>query len=137
MLGFPESKAKAIALIEAELGGAVPEGWTMEAFDDGFLDIEGAVFRDGSATAWFIFRCTDSNKNWFTNFIFAKKSIAYGNEVSKVRLHLGFFLDYTGFARGFVHAWLKDHPEVTSVVMAGHSLGGALATLCAVDVQYN
>lgn len=137
MLGFDLERGKAIALIEAELRGAAPDGWTMEAFNDGFLDIEGAIFRDGSTTAYIVFRCTDSTENWFTNFVFVKKSLAYGNKASKVRLHLGFFLDYTGYARGFIHSWLKDHPEVKGVVVAGHSLGGALATLCAVDLQYN
>jgi len=137
MTGFDLEREKVITLIEAELQGAAPGGWTMDAFDDGSLDIEGAIFRDGSATAYVIFRCTHSTENWFENFIFAKKSLAYGNKSSKIRLHLGFFLDYTGYVRGFIHAWLKDHPDVKSVVVGGHSLGGALATLCAVDLQYN
>lgn len=130
-------KATAILLIEAELAGKAPAGWDVQAFDDAPMNIEGAVFQNDPSTAWIVFRSTDSTENWIVNFVFAKKSIAYANQASKIRVHLGFLADYIGYARGFIHAWLADHPEVKNVFAAGHSLGGALATLCAVDLQYN
>ena len=30
-----------------------------------------------------------------------------------------------------------DHGYITKVLVSGHSLGGALASLCALDIQYN
>ncbi|NER00402.1 MAG: lipase family protein, partial [Cyanothece sp. SIO2G6] len=48
--------------------------------------------------------------------------------------------------RGFVKAYLSVRDAIhqhittqndTSVVVTGHSLGGAIATLCALDLQYN
>lgn len=82
------------------------------------------------------FRGTDTKADWRRNFLFCKKTIPYGNNASKIRVHAGFLSAYKcDSVRGRLHALMTR--EVTSVRVTGHSLGAAMAVLCAVDLQYN
>ena len=82
------------------------------------------------------FRGTDSLKDWKADFSFWKKTIAYGNHQSRIRVHHGFYGLYTQLGvRDRIMSEIV--PGVNRVLIAGHSLGAALAVLCAVDVQYN
>jgi predicted lipase len=58
-----------------------------------------------------------------------------GESSSNALMHRGFVSAYFS-VRSQIHEYLESHP-LTGIVAAGHSLGGALATLCAVDIQYN
>ncbi len=80
------------------------------------------------------FRGTDSKLNWIYNFCFAKKSIPYGNSASDIRVHCGFLESYKS-VRDKIHAQIPEHQ--CKIIVTGHSMGAALAVLCAVDLQYN
>lgn len=81
-----------------------------------------------------IFRGTDSGINWANNLIFCKKAIPYGNTDTKIRVHSGFLKSYIS-----VRDQIRTHipKDTCKIRITGHSLGAALAVLCAVDLQYN
>ena len=113
-----------------------------------------------------VFRGSENNKDWATNFqLFTKeqnwskekketfreemkavkKTVRadetlvypqeYGEPSRPVRMHEGFIKAYLSI-RDEIHEHAKSS-ETTQYRVTGHSLGGAIATLCAVDLQYN
>jgi triacylglycerol lipase len=130
---------QAIDLIIAEYTWDHASRFIANHFEDETTHTEGAIFTsmDINDTAWIVFRATDSVKNIVIDFLFPQLVIPYGNYDSKIMVHGGFLLSYIGYARGYIQSWLKDHGNIKRVVLIGHSLGAALATLCAVDIQYN
>jgi predicted lipase len=52
-----------------------------------------------------------------------------------IKVHYGFYTAYLS-VRKVIHDRIEsEHPE--KVIVTGHSLGGGLAVLCALDIQYN
>lgn len=107
-----------------------------KTFEDKKTGTEGYVGKVGDVfVAEFSGTDFDSKADRKTIFYFPKKSIPYNNSKSKIRIHSGFSNAYQS-VREFIHQRLKDS-GLKKVFLAGHSLGGAMATLCAVDIQYN
>lgn len=103
-----------------------------------------------------VFRGSDSERDWGINLncrqaaaeyfkqevvkeaILEEKRQVYpypGRSQSGAKMHQG-FVDAYASVRDAIHDVIQTHPA-TRVAVAGHSLGGAVATLCAVDLQYN
>lgn len=104
-----------------------------EIIEDKATDTECFIRKNGSEIL-IIFRGTDSGINWTNNFIFCKKTIPYGNVDTKIRVHSGFLKGYKS-VRNTIHD--KIPHDTCKIRITGHSLGAALAVLCAVDLQYN
>lgn len=117
-------------------------------------DTQCAILPEGSGIT-IVFRGSDSSFDWETNFdtqqeraefdqqIIREEIVAEQEQVypypqpssSNALMHRGFVRAYFSI-RDQIHEYVNNH-EITSVTTTGHSLGGALATLCAVDIQYN
>jgi predicted lipase len=82
------------------------------------------------------FRGSADIPNWITNFEFVP--IPY-EDVTDAFVHEGFYLAYKSVQdtlRSSVKALLEEHTDA-SVVVTGHSLGGALAVLASTDFIRN
>ncbi len=83
-----------------------------------------------------VFRGSDDGKDVLTNLNFCKQVPPYNNYSSKIRVH-------SGFLNVYKNENVRDNilqnitPEIKKIQITGHSLGAALAILCAVDIQYN
>jgi predicted lipase len=117
-------------------------------------DTECAILSEGT-TAIIVFRGSESSEDWETDLNTTleraqfeqrvvrelilepqEKTYPYaGSRSSGALMHRGFVTAYFA-VRDQIHDYVKNN-AVSSVVATGHSLGGALATLCAVDIQYN
>jgi predicted lipase len=73
-------------------------------------------------------------KDWIKNFLYFKKRIPYEGTNPKIKVH-----------GGFMDMYLKVREEVLleaefsskPLIVMGHSLGSALATLASLDIEYN
>jgi len=117
-------------------------------------DTQCAILTDGTA-ATIVFRGSKSAENWETDFDTTLERTQFDQKVirelivvpqekiypyassssSGALMHTGFVTAYFA-VRDQIHDYIRNS-AVSSVVATGHSLGGALATLCAVDIQYN
>ncbi|EKV02396.1 putative lipase [Leptolyngbya sp. PCC 7375] len=120
-------------------------------FDIERTDTQVALLEDPETQCgYIIFRGSDADRDWLTNLDFARWSAVtgavidnkqldypavYGTSHSGVKMHSGFTKAYLA-ARSEIHAVIRQS-EMPRWLLTGHSLGGALAKLCAVDLQYN
>ncbi|WP_438351098.1 lipase family protein [Paenibacillus sp. FA6] len=80
------------------------------------------------------FRGTSSTTNWISNVIASQKNFKYIKE--DCLTHRGFTDIYSSTRIGIISALTRLSPD-KALYITGHSLGGALATLCAVDIAAN
>lgn len=80
------------------------------------------------------FRGTSSTANWISNVIASQEQYKYIQEPCLT--HRGFTDIYSSARDGIVSA-LSSCSQGKSLYITGHSLGGALATLCALDIAAN
>nr|WP_310829188.1 lipase family protein [Paenibacillus typhae] len=80
------------------------------------------------------FRGTSSTTNWISDIIASQKRFKYIKE--DCLTHRG-FTDIYSSARSEIISVLAGLPPGKILIITGHSLGAALATLCAVDVAAN
>jgi triacylglycerol lipase len=85
-----------------------------------------------------VFRGTEQKiTDWLTDFNAFHMVVPYNNEASDIRVHGGLLNAYKS-VRDKIHKYIQSIKERVGIIyVIGHSLGGGLATLCAVDMQYN
>lgn len=109
----------------------------LESHADSGVDTQVAILHDTDPDRLYvIFRGSDKGIDWMTNFRMRQKVYPYGDESSTdVRFHLGFMEAYLSVRDRLLNA-VRQAPEC-NLIFTGHSLGGALATIAALDTQYN
>jgi len=89
--------------------------------------------KDGKTIIFFL----ESNQfvDWLYNFWFRFKKTPYKETGTnkKIRAHAGFYNSYL-LVRNSIHQAVKNSNDV---MIMGHSLGAAIATFAALDLQYN
>ena len=75
----------------------------------------------------FIFKGTDSKRDWFYNLDIRTKKMHH------IKVHRGFYEQYAALKPFIVK---NLNPELEHICFTGHSLGGAISTLAAFDYSY-
>ncbi|MGD1860897.1 MAG: Mbeg1-like protein [Leptolyngbyaceae cyanobacterium] len=140
-----------VALLCAQLSKEVYEGFDeivfdslpggestlIESQDQGQTDTQAAVlYVSNPQTLYVVFRGSEKGLDWINNFQMRQRIYPYGDESeTDVRFHQGFMNAYLA-VRDPLLDLVKTFPKVP-VIATGHSLGGAIATIAALDIQYN
>ena len=84
------------------------------------------------------FQGSNGKFDWMSDLNFFKKKVKpYGNEDTDIEIHGGFYEQYQ-IVRQFIHEQLEGlYKDFNEIIVNGHSLGSAIAVLCAIDIQYN
>ncbi|MDM8526731.1 lipase family protein [Anaerolineales bacterium HSG24] len=104
-------------------------------FENKATDTQG-IFGNTSNTLFLAFRGSEESgtADWITDLNFISADYPYGGG-SDITVHAGFIEAYQSI-RESVFKVGKDTPH-KKIICTGHSLGGALATLCALDLACN
>lgn len=95
------------------------------------------VFKKVDNNYFISFAGTESFKDIFTDTNIDKMCVAYNNTNSNIHVHEGFYKAYLS-VRESIHDLIMNHlQDDDRFFISGHSLGGALALLCSLDIQYN
>lgn len=143
-------------LNEKELRKKYPQLWYIEDIKtdtQGFAFIESCKFVNSEKTTLcsdlcsdipgtkhtlvIAFRGSQQIQDWFTDFNAWHTTFPYDNFASTIQVHKGFITAYKSIRYQIQAIMAECKSSLDRVVVCGHSLGGALAQLCAVDIQYN
>jgi triacylglycerol lipase len=108
----------------------------IESQDGGLTDTQAAILPDPiSNRLYIVFRGSDQPIDWINNVQFRQQIYPYGDGNSEVRFHQGFMTAYFAIRKALLD--VVDQFKDQHIIATGHSLGGALATIGALDLQYN
>jgi len=122
---------------------AYPDKKTVAVIHPGASFVQGHVeghFGFLDETLVIVFRGSDGKKDWIDNLKIWKKDIRktrpYSGARPDIKVHQGFIEQYKTI-RKVIRQIVESYPNQKEIIITGHSLGGALATLSAVDIKYN
>ncbi|MBE7386033.1 MAG: lipase family protein [Leptolyngbya sp. SIO1E4] len=109
----------------------------VESEDEGKTDTQVAMlYQAETPELYIVFRGSDKSIDWINNLQFRQQVYRYGDETTtNVRFHRGFMAAYFS-VRDRLQTEVRKYPNAT-LTITGHSLGGAVATIAALDLQYN
>jgi len=110
----------------------VPTGYRRVAVLGGGKDPYLGMILQSATTVVIVFRGTESITELLADTDMLQVRYPYAASAGKA--HRGFTRLYGRAARDAVLRCLRKHSADKTILIAGHSLGGALATLCALDV---
>jgi hypothetical protein len=92
-----------------------------------------AQYKDAFVVA---FQGSDSDIDWFkVNFRIWHKVVPYNRIKRNIKIHEGFISAYMSIREELLKS--RKNSGLKKVYCFGHSLGGAMATLASLDIQYN
>lgn len=122
-------------VLKKELPTAIP-------FENKETDTQGFIYSrpngNGLNNIFIALRGTEPKLiDWLTDFNLMQTIIPYENINTDIRVHKGFITAYKSVRQTIQDYLQANKSNISNCYVMGHSLGGALATLCAVDIQYN
>ncbi|MEM9217751.1 MAG: lipase family protein [Cyanobacteria bacterium P01_F01_bin.150] len=107
-------------------------------FEETKTDTQGAILSATASLTYVVFRGSGEDADWDTNFALNQtQGYPYDdNPRTDIQIHEGFSNAYLS-VRDSIHKEISNLEQQTRIIVTGHSLGGALATLCALDLQFN
>jgi triacylglycerol lipase len=118
-------------------GFDMPDFKLLGRFENAGTDTQGifgVAFKDILILAYRGSEETGIN-DWIRDLKFIPASFPYGDGNQAIQVHAGFIEAYSSVREAMVK--VAKESQHKKVICTGHSLGGALATLSAVDVKYN
>lgn len=101
---------------------------------DDATDAQASVQFHENAT-YVVFRGSESRTDWVMNIVFRFRFAPISPSNPDLRAHSGFVYQWEGVRAEIVHLLSKYHDPTKPLVLCGHSLGGAVATVAAVDLS--
>tara|TARA_Y100000389_G_scaffold169134_1_gene175175 strand:- start:1706 stop:2470 length:765 start_codon:yes stop_codon:yes gene_type:complete len=83
-------------------------------------------------TLYIYFRGTSSLHDWKINLDARLKLYQKNNNTFKI--HNGFYTQYNSVKK-YIYSYLIENNSYDNIIITGHSLGGALATICSFDIS--
>lgn len=99
------------------------------------IENEDVVAVDNNGQLIFLVLGSNDIMDWIYNFMYRFKVVPYNRDKKDIKVHKGFYKSYQ-LVREAIHEYVEEN-GVKSVIVMGQSHGAAVATLMALDVQYN
>ena len=101
------------------------------------VDNVSLFFHNKNKIQYIVFIGSNDYKDWLYNFQFNFSETPYKskNTNKEIKVHSGFYRLYLKVRNEILNRMNKVKTE--NIVVVAHSMGGAVATLCALDLQYN
>lgn len=132
---FPNAK---VTLIEGSDRGISEDQQQLmgKALEETRTGTQAALILDeAEGLLYVVFRGSNQPIDWINNFQFRQQIYPYGDGNQEVKFHRGFMAAYFAVRAEVLKACKAI--EVRKIITTGHSLGGALAVIAALDIEYN
>ncbi len=139
MIGKREQMQACINEYGGEYGKVVRVFDTVKTFKVENVEGRFGIVSEDPDTLYIVFRGSDGKKDWLDNIRFWKKEVRkstpYKDVNKKIKVHNRFMWQYKQ-VRKIIHDEIKER-KPNKIIVLGHSLGGALTTLCSLDIEFN